>query len=62
MTLSSGLSALLDLFEPELLAAQPMLRTQARLSQVPRRGRLLADAVGADILEAFESAAKVTVK
>jgi ATP-dependent Lhr-like helicase len=33
-----------DFFEPELAAAMPMLQTQARLSQLPRPGRLLVEA------------------
>jgi len=37
-----------DFLEPEMLAAQPMLTTQARLSHLPRRGRLL--------IERFQSA------
>lgn len=32
-----------DFTEPEMLAARPMLATQARLSRLPRRGRLLAE-------------------
>jgi ATP-dependent Lhr-like helicase len=32
-----------DFFEPELHAAQPMLATQARLSALPRKGRLLIE-------------------
>lgn len=32
-----------DFFEPELQAAQPMLATQARLSCIPVRGRLLVE-------------------
>jgi ATP-dependent Lhr-like helicase len=32
-----------DFFEPELAAAMPMLQTQARLSQLPRPGRLLVE-------------------
>lgn len=32
-----------DFFEPELQAAQPMLATQARLSRIPVRGRLLVE-------------------
>jgi ATP-dependent Lhr-like helicase len=32
-----------DFFEPELQAARPMLATQARLSALPRRGRLLIE-------------------
>jgi ATP-dependent Lhr-like helicase len=32
-----------DFGSPEMAAAQPMLATQARLSQLPRRGRLLAE-------------------
>ncbi len=32
-----------DFFEPEMLAAMPMLKAQARLSRLPRQGRLLAE-------------------
>lgn len=32
-----------DFFEPELAAARPMLQTQAKLSQLPRPGKLLVE-------------------
>ncbi len=34
-----------DLFDPELQAALPMLQTQARLSRIPVRGRLLVESL-----------------
>ncbi|HEY0863923.1 MAG TPA: radical SAM family heme chaperone HemW [Lacunisphaera sp.] len=47
---------------PKLLFGGLLVATvEGRISLTPR-GRLLADAIGAEILEAFESAAKVTVK
>ncbi len=57
----AGWSGLEDILPKFLLGGLLVASTEGRISLTPR-GRLLADAVGADILEAFESAAKVTVK
>lgn len=54
----NGLEELL----PKLLFGGMLVATvEGRISLTPR-GRLVADAIGAEILEAFESAAKVAVK
>lgn len=58
---AAGWSGLEDILPKFLLGGLLAASTEGRISLTPR-GRLLADAVGADILEAFESAAKVTVK
>ncbi|SDS39923.1 radical SAM family heme chaperone HemW [Opitutus sp. GAS368] len=54
----NGLEELLPKF---LFGGLLVATVEGRISLTPR-GRLLADAIGADILEAFESAAKVGVK
>ena len=58
---TAGWSGLEEILPKFLLGGLLVASTEGRISLTPR-GRLLADAVGADILEAFESAAKVTVK
>jgi len=58
---STGWTGLEDLLPKFLLGGLLVATVEGRISLTPR-GRLLADAVGADILEAFESAAKVAVK
>lgn len=58
---SPGWTGLEDLLPKLLLGGLLVATIEGRISLTPR-GRLLADAIGADILEAFESAAKVGVK
>ena len=58
---SPGWTGLEDLLPKLLLGGLLLATVEGRISLTPR-GRLLADAIGADILEAFESAAKVAVK
>lgn len=58
---SPGWTGLEDLLPKFLLGGLLVATVEGRISLTPR-GRLLADAIGADILEAFESAAKVAVK
>lgn len=58
---SPGWTGLEDLLPKFLLGGLLVATVEGRISLTPR-GRLLADAMGADILEAFESAAKVAVK
>ncbi len=58
---SPGWTGLEDLLPKLLLGGLLVATVEGRISLTPR-GRLLADAIGADILEAFESAAKVAVK
>ena len=53
-----GWSGLEDLVPRLLFGGLLVATVEGRISLTPR-GRLLADAIGADILEAFESAAKV---
>ena len=55
---SPGWTGLEDLLPKLLLGGLLVATVEGRISLTPR-GRLLADAIGADILEAFESAAKV---
>ena len=55
---SPGWTGLEDLLPQLLLGGLLVATVEGRISLTPR-GRLLADAIGADILEAFESAAKV---
>ena len=58
---SAGWTGLEDLL-PKLLFGGLLLATvEGRISLTPR-GRLVADGIGAEILEAFESAAKVVIK
>jgi oxygen-independent coproporphyrinogen-3 oxidase len=56
-----GWNGLEDLLPKLLFDGLLMASVEGRINLTPR-GRLLADAIGAEILEAFESAAKVTVK
>lgn len=58
---SPGWTGLEDLLPRFLLGGLLLATVEGRISLTPR-GRLLADAIGADILEAFESAAKVAVQ
>ena len=58
---SPGWTGLEDLLPKLLLGGLLLATVEGRISLTPR-GRLLADAIGADILEAFETAAKVAVK
>lgn len=56
-----GWNGLEDLLPKLLFGGLLVATVEGRISLTPR-GRLVADAIGAEILEAFESAAKVAVK
>jgi oxygen-independent coproporphyrinogen-3 oxidase len=56
-----GWNGLEELLPKLLLGGLLVATVEGRISLTPR-GRLVADAIGAEILEAFESAAKVAVK
>ncbi len=55
---TKGWSGLEDILPKFLMGGLLVATVEGRISLTPR-GRLLADAIGADILEAFESSAKV---
>ena len=58
---SAGWTALEDLLPKFLFGGLLVATVEGRISLTPR-GRLLADSIGAEILVAFESGAKVVVK
>jgi oxygen-independent coproporphyrinogen-3 oxidase len=58
---TAGWAGLEELLPKFLFAGLLVATVEGRISLTPR-GRLVADAIGAEILEAFESAAKVVVK